>query len=222
MVIILGVRRPFGRQTERAGRRPCPLRLIWTGWGIVGKEITVPNLLYCSNFSYCFLSTWSRGGWQYKVAIHESAPTLVWSFKFTMGGQSTLVWLVMTGMKVYWVYRAGGQPAPQTTLNSAMIASALSANSHFFFSILLVLKLLLGEGGSSFDWYFKGFFFFFFFSFTLLVSKLLLEFGLRTSQVEIYNLLGCRWIMFICRVEEHIGLQTITLYPRSLHLSAKP
>jgi hypothetical protein len=96
-VVIPGVRRPFGRPTGQAGRRPCPLRLIWTGQGIVDREIIVPNLLYYSNFSYYCPSTWSRGGWQSEMAVHGSTSAPVWPFKFTMGGQSTPFWPLSGG-----------------------------------------------------------------------------------------------------------------------------
>ena len=75
-----------------AGERPCPLCLIWTGQGIVNKEIIVPNLLYYSTFSYYFLLMWSRRGWQFEVVAHGSALVPVWPFKFTMGSQSMPVW----------------------------------------------------------------------------------------------------------------------------------
>jgi hypothetical protein len=96
-VVIPGVRRPFGGHTGRAGRRPCPLRLIWTGWGTIDKEIIVANLLYYSNFSYYCPPTWSRGGWQSEVAVYRSASTPIWPFKFTMGGQSTPFWPLSGG-----------------------------------------------------------------------------------------------------------------------------
>jgi hypothetical protein len=62
-VVIPCVQRPFGRRTGRAGRRPCPLCLIWTGRGTVDGEITIPNLLYCGNFSYCWQPTWQWTIW---------------------------------------------------------------------------------------------------------------------------------------------------------------
>jgi hypothetical protein len=46
-----------------AGRRPCPLCLIWTGRGTVDGEITIPNLLYCGNFSYYWQPTWHWTIW---------------------------------------------------------------------------------------------------------------------------------------------------------------
>jgi hypothetical protein len=109
-VVIPGVRRPFGGRTGQAGGRPCPLRLIWTGRGTVDRGITVPNLLYCSNFSYYFPPTWSRGGWQFEVAAYGSVPAPVWPFY--------LPWTVgqcpfdpyRAGAKVYRAYRAGGRP----------------------------------------------------------------------------------------------------------------
>jgi hypothetical protein len=92
-----GVRRPFGGRTRRVGGRPCPLRLIWTRRGIVDREITVPNLLYCSNFSYYFPPMWSCGRWQSEVGAHGSVPAPVWPFRFTMGGQSMPVWPLSGG-----------------------------------------------------------------------------------------------------------------------------
>jgi hypothetical protein len=62
-VVIPGVRRPFGGRTGQAGRPPCPLCLIWTGRGTVDGEITIPNLLYCGNFSYCWQPTWQWTIW---------------------------------------------------------------------------------------------------------------------------------------------------------------
>jgi hypothetical protein len=62
-VVIPGVRRPFGGRTGRAGGRPCPLCLIWTRRGTADGEITSPNLLYCSNFSYCWQPTWQWAIW---------------------------------------------------------------------------------------------------------------------------------------------------------------
>jgi hypothetical protein len=118
-VVIPGVRRPFGGRTGRAGGRPCPLCLIWTGWGTIDREITVPNLLYCSNFSYYCPPTWSCRGWQSRWL-----PTEVRRCSFD---PSNLPWAVnqcpfdpyRVGTKVYWAYRAGrragGQPASQTT-----------------------------------------------------------------------------------------------------------
>jgi hypothetical protein len=97
-------------QAYRAGGQPCPLRLIWTGRGTVDREITVPNLLYCSNFSYYCPPTWSRGGWQLRylpmeVRRHSFDP-------------SNLPWVVSqcpfdpyrAGAKVYRAYRTGGRP----------------------------------------------------------------------------------------------------------------
>jgi hypothetical protein len=43
----------------------------------VDKEITVPNLFYCSNFSYCCPPMWSRGSWKSEVAVHRSTPARV-------------------------------------------------------------------------------------------------------------------------------------------------
>jgi hypothetical protein len=62
-VVIPGVRRPFGGRTGRAGRRPCPLCLIWTGRGTVDGEMNIPNLLYCGNLSYCWQPTWQWTIW---------------------------------------------------------------------------------------------------------------------------------------------------------------
>ena len=108
----------------RAGRRPCPLRLIWTRRSTVHKEITIPNLLYCSNFSYYCPPTWSRGGWQSRWL-----PTKVCQCLFDTSNLPLVVNQCpfdpyQASVKVYQAYRAGRQPAPQTTL----VASA------FFFS----------------------------------------------------------------------------------------
>ena len=100
-VVILSIQRPFGRQTGRASRQPCPLCLTWTDRGTIDREIIVPNLLYCSNFSYYFLPIWSRAGWQFEVAAHRSVPAPVWPFKFTMGNQSMPIWSLSGGTKVY-------------------------------------------------------------------------------------------------------------------------
>jgi hypothetical protein len=115
-VVIPGVWRPFGGRTRRAGGWPYPLRLIWTGRGTVDREITVPNLVYCSNFSYYFPPTWSCGGWQSEMVAYESGPVLGWPSKFTMGVSQCPFDLYQAGAKVYRAYRAGGRPAPQTTL----------------------------------------------------------------------------------------------------------
>jgi hypothetical protein len=53
-----------GVPSGRAGGWPCPLCLIWIGRGTINREITVPNLLYYSNFFYYCPPTWSRGEWQ--------------------------------------------------------------------------------------------------------------------------------------------------------------
>jgi hypothetical protein len=115
-VVIPGVRRPFGGRTGWAGGRPCPLRLIWTGRGTVDREITVPNLLYCSNFSYYLPPTWSRGGWQSEVAAHGSVPAPVWSLYLPWAVSQCPFDPYRAGAKVYRAYQAGGRPAPQTTL----------------------------------------------------------------------------------------------------------
>jgi hypothetical protein len=75
----------------------------------VDREIIVPNLLYCSNFSYYCPPTWSRGGWQSRWL-----PTEVHLRPFD---PSNLPWAVSqcpfdpywAGVKVYQAYRAGGQ-----------------------------------------------------------------------------------------------------------------
>jgi hypothetical protein len=60
-----------GEPGGRAGG-PVHYALYEPGGGTVDREITVPNLLYCNNFSYYFPPTWSRGGWQFEVAAHGS------------------------------------------------------------------------------------------------------------------------------------------------------
>ena len=47
-VVILGIRRPFGRCTKQ---------------DTVNREIIVPNLLYYNNFSYCCPPTWQLAVW---------------------------------------------------------------------------------------------------------------------------------------------------------------
>jgi hypothetical protein len=85
-------------RANRAGGQPCPLRLIWIGQGTVDREITVPNLLYCSNFSYYFPPTWSRGRWQSEVVAHRSlCAGARLTLLFTMGGQSMPVWSLSGG-----------------------------------------------------------------------------------------------------------------------------
>jgi hypothetical protein len=108
-VVILGIQRPFGGHT----RRPCPLCLIWTGRGIIDRETTIPNLLYCSNFSYGCPLTWSHGDWKSEVAVHRSASAPVWPFRFTMDGQSTPVWPLSVGHAGLSRRRAGGPPHKQ-------------------------------------------------------------------------------------------------------------
>jgi hypothetical protein len=71
----------------RAGG-PVHYALYEPGEGTVDKEITIPNLLYCSNFSYCCPPMWSCGDWQSEVAVHGSVLAPVCPFRFTMGGQS--------------------------------------------------------------------------------------------------------------------------------------
>jgi hypothetical protein len=105
-VVIPGVRRPFGGRT-------CPLRLIWIGRGTIDREITVPNLLYCSNFSYYFPPTWSRGGWQFEVAAHGSVPAPVWPFYLPWAVSQCPFDPYRAGAKVYRAYRAGGPPHRQ-------------------------------------------------------------------------------------------------------------
>ena len=95
----------------------------WTGQGTIDREINVPNLLYYSNFSYCCLPMWSRGGWQSEVAVHRSAPALVWPFKFTMGGQSTPVWSLSGGREGLSGV-SGRRPAPQATLILSLTISS--------------------------------------------------------------------------------------------------
>jgi hypothetical protein len=109
-VVIPGVRRPFGGRTGRAGGRPCPLRLIWTGRVTVDREITIPNLLYCNNFSYCFPPTWLRGGWQSEVAADGSVPAPVWPFYLPWAVSQCPFDPYRVGAKVYRAYRAGGRP----------------------------------------------------------------------------------------------------------------
>jgi hypothetical protein len=106
-VVIPGIQRPFGGVPSG---RPCALYLIWTRGGIVDREITVPNLLYCSNFSYYCPPTWSRGGWQSRWLPTEVRRRLF--------DPSNLPWVVSqcpfdpyrAGAKVY---RAGGPPHRQ-------------------------------------------------------------------------------------------------------------
>jgi hypothetical protein len=105
----------FWRAGGRAGGRPYPLHLIWTRRGTVDREIIVPNLLYCSNFSYCCPPTWSHGGWQSKVSTEV---------RRRPSDPSNLPWVVnqrpfdpyRAGAKVYREYQANERPAPQTTL----------------------------------------------------------------------------------------------------------
>jgi hypothetical protein len=107
-VVIPGVRRPFGGCTGRAALSITP---YMNRAPTIDREITVPNLLYCSNFSYYFLPTWSRGGWQSRWL-----PTEVRQRPFD---PSNLPWAVsqcpfdpyQAGAKVYRAYRAGGRPA---------------------------------------------------------------------------------------------------------------
>jgi hypothetical protein len=81
----------------------------------IDREIIVPNLLYCSNFSYYCPPTWLRRGWQSRLL-----PTEVRRHPFD---PSNLPWAVSqcpfdpyrAGAKVYRAYQAGGRPAPQTT-----------------------------------------------------------------------------------------------------------
>jgi hypothetical protein len=125
-VVILGVGGLL------AGGRPCPLRLIWTGWGTVGREITVPNLFYCSNFSYCCPPTWSRGDWQSEVTVHGSAPAPVWPFRFTMDGRSTPVWPLSGGRKGL----SGGPPHKQPWFGP------LGVNSTWIYLIIFLLRVV--------------------------------------------------------------------------------
>jgi hypothetical protein len=125
----LSYRASGGLLAGEPGGRPCPLRLIWTGRGTVHREITVPNLLYCSNFSYYFPPTWSRGGWQFEVSANGSVTVPVWPFY--------LPWAV--SQCPFDPYRAarrsigrigqadglGGRPAPQTTLPESRVLRGL-------------------------------------------------------------------------------------------------
>jgi hypothetical protein len=120
----LSYRASRGLLAGEPGGRPCPLRLIWIGRGTVDREITVPNLLYCINFSYYFLPTWSCGGWQSEVVAHESAPAPVWPFRFTMDSQSMPVWPLSGGHEGLSGV-LGGRAARSTDNSECIIAWAL-------------------------------------------------------------------------------------------------
>jgi hypothetical protein len=58
----------------RAGGRSYPLLLVWIGRDTVEREITIRNLFYCTNFSYCCWATWRWtvwGGCLRKCAWHQ-------------------------------------------------------------------------------------------------------------------------------------------------------
>jgi hypothetical protein len=111
-VVIPGVRRLFGGRTGRAALSITP----YMNWGgIIDREITIPNLLYCNNFSYYCPSTWSCGGWQSRWRPWKCAGA-----RLTLQiyhGQSVNARLTLIG-RVQRSIGHIGRPAPQTTLHS--------------------------------------------------------------------------------------------------------
>jgi hypothetical protein len=67
----------FWRANRAGGQAALSISPYMNRRGTVDREITVSNLLYCSNFSYYFPPTWSPRGWQSKMAAHGSVPVPV-------------------------------------------------------------------------------------------------------------------------------------------------
>jgi hypothetical protein len=120
-VVIPGVRRPFG---GRAGRRPCPLCLIWTGRGTIDGEIIIPNLFYCGNFSYCWQPTWQWTIWggSPRNYARRQQEQLQAHARIGMGAN-------MLGANMYWARTCRAQTCTGRQLKGANLTPFFSENT---------------------------------------------------------------------------------------------